>query len=160
MTPRKKRRLWLVGAGFACVAGATALILTFLGDQLVFFLSPSQMLAAPPGPQQAIRVGGLVETGSVYKDADGVTLHFKVTDLKASVPVTFRGLPPTLFREGQGVVAEGRRQPDGTVLATNVLAKHDETYMPREVVEALKASGRWQEGAAMPDARPITGGTP
>lgn len=154
MTPRKRRRLWLLGAGFACVAGATALILTSLGDQLVFFLSPSQMVATPPRPDQAIRVGGLVETGSVRTEADGVTLHFKVTDLKASVPVIFRGLPPTLFREGQGVVAEGHRRADGTVLATGVLAKHDETYMPREVVEALKASGRWQEGAAMGEARP------
>jgi cytochrome c-type biogenesis protein CcmE len=159
MTPRKRRRLILGLAGLACVAAAAALVLSSLGDQLVFFLSPTEIVAKAPPPTQRIRIGGLVEQGSVSRSEDGGTVTFRVTDLTTSVPVTYRGMLPALFREGQGVVAEGTRQPDGSVKADQVLAKHDETYMPKEVVEALKASGRWKEGDPMPDtAHPGTAG--
>ncbi len=150
MTPRKRRRLIIGLAGLACLAAAAGLVLTSLGDQLVFFLSPTEIVAKAPPPSQRIRVGGLVEQGSVLRAGDGATVTFRVTDLTTSVPVTYRGLLPALFREGQGVVAEGTRLADGTIKADTILAKHDETYMPKEVVEALKASGRWQEGDPLP----------
>lgn len=150
MTPRKRRRLTIAIAGLACLGAAAGLVLYSLGDQLVFFLSPTDVVAKAPPPSQRIRIGGLVEQGSVKRSEDGKTIEFHVTDLTTSVPVTYRGILPALFREGQGVVAEGNRQPDGSVLAAEVLAKHDETYMPKEVVEALKASGRWKEGDPLP----------
>lgn len=150
MTPRKRRRLIIGLAGLACLGAAAALVLTSLGDQLVFFLSPTEIVTKAPPPSQRIRVGGLVEQGSVSRSADGTTVTFKITDLTTSLSVTYHGILPALFREGQGVVAEGNRQQDGSLLAAEVLAKHDETYMPKEVVEALKASGRWKEGDPVP----------
>jgi cytochrome c-type biogenesis protein CcmE len=99
----------------------------------------------PPG--RTLRIGGLVETGSVARDADGATVHFRVTDTAKTVAVVYKGILPDLFREGQGVVAEGTMSQDGVFVAAEVLAKHDEKYMPKEVVDALKKSGRWQEGA-------------
>lgn len=150
MTPRKRRRLMIGLAGLACLGAAAGLVLSSLGDQLVFFLSPTEIVAKAPPPTQRIRIGGLVEQGSVKRSEDGTEVAFRITDLATSVPVTYRGILPALFREGQGVVAEGNRQPDGSVKAAEVLAKHDETYMPKEVVEALKASGRWQEGDPLP----------
>ena len=150
MTPRKRRRLMIGIAGLACLGAAAALVLSSLGDQLVFFLSPTEIVAKAPPPNQRIRIGGLVEQGSVTRSEDGTTVAFNITDLNTSVHVTYRGILPALFREGQGVVAEGHRQPDGSVQAAEVLAKHDETYMPKEVVDALKASGRWKEGDPLP----------
>ena len=147
MTPKRKR-LWLL-VGSLCVLGAaTALVLSALSDNLVFFYSPTQMAEKHPGPDRRLRIGGLVEQGSVKKD--GQEVRFIVTDLKKTVPVVYRGILPDLFREGQGVIAEGTLGADGVFTAREVLAKHDEKYMPPEVAKALKESGRWQEGSGKP----------
>ncbi|MBS0523488.1 MAG: cytochrome c maturation protein CcmE [Proteobacteria bacterium] len=144
MTPKRKR-LWLL-VGSLCVLGAAvALVLSALSDNLVFFYSPTQVAEKHPGPDRRLRIGGLVEQGSVKKD--GQEVRFVVTDLKETVPVVYRGLLPDLFREGQGVIAEGTLGADGVFTAREVLAKHDEKYMPPEVAKALKESGRWQEGS-------------
>jgi cytochrome c-type biogenesis protein CcmE len=144
----KRRRLYFVVTGMALLAIAAGLVLYAMNDTLVFFYSPSELLAKQVPPGRALRIGGLVETGSVARDADGTTVHFRVTDTAKTVPVVFKGILPDLFREGQGVVAEGTMSPDGVFVASDVLAKHDEKYTPKEVVDALKKSGRWQEGAA------------
>jgi cytochrome c-type biogenesis protein CcmE len=120
-------------------------VLSALSDNLVFFYSPTQVAEKHPGPDRRLRIGGLVEQGSVKKD--GQEVRFIVTDLKQTVPVVYRGLLPDLFREGQGVIAEGTLGADGVFTAREVLAKHDEKYMPPEVAKALKESGRWQEGS-------------
>ncbi|HLG47193.1 MAG TPA: cytochrome c maturation protein CcmE [Reyranella sp.] len=144
----KRKRLWLL-VGSLCVLGvATALVLWSLSDNLVFFYSPTQVAEKHPGPERRLRIGGLVEQGSVKKD--GQEVRFIVTDLKKTVPVVYRGLLPDLFREGQGVIAEGTLGKDGVFTAREVLAKHDEKYMPPEVAKALKESGRWQEGSGKP----------
>jgi cytochrome c-type biogenesis protein CcmE len=134
--------------GLVMLGTAAALVLTAFEDNLVFFFSPTDLKAKSVAPEQRIRVGGLVEEGSIEKSADGLVVNFRVTDLQNVVPVTFKGVLPDLFREGQGVVAEGRFV-HGTFNASEVLAKHDETYMPKEVADALKKSGKWK-GAAKP----------
>ena len=139
---RKKRRLYFVLAGMSVLAVAAALVLTSFEDSLVFFRSPTDLVEKPVEPGRNFRLGGLVEEGSVEKN--GVLISFKVTDLSEAVPVKFEGLLPDLFREGQGVVAEGAFNEDGIFVATNVLAKHDENYMPPEVADALKKSGQWK----------------
>jgi cytochrome c-type biogenesis protein CcmE len=141
----KRKRLWLLVASLSVVGAAVALVLTSLNDSIVFFYSPTQLVAKKPTPQQRLRIGGLVEEGSVKKSGDEV--RFRVTDLKVSTPVVYRGILPDLFREGQGVVAEGSLGSDGVFSAREVLAKHDEKYMPPEVAKALKESGRWNEGS-------------
>ncbi len=141
---RKRRRLIVVLAGMALLSGAVGLVLIALDENLSYFYQPSELNAAPRG--RAIRLGGLVEEGSLERQADGVTVTFRITDLAESVPVTYRGLLPDLFREGQSVITEGTLGPDGTFVAREVLAKHDETYMPREVVDALKKAGQWRGG--------------
>ena len=145
---RKHRRLMLVLAGMAMLSAAVTLVLYAFSETATFFHSPSEVQAKAPPAERAFRLGGLVEEGSVKKLADGLTTEFRVTDLAASIPVTYRGILPDLFREGQGVVTEGRLGPNGIFVADEVLAKHDETYMPREVADALKESGQWrgQEG--------------
>ena len=143
---RKRRRMLALGLGLAALGAAAALALSALNETLVFFYSPSEIEAKSLAPGQTIRVGGLVEEGSVAITGDG-SVRFRVTDLKTALPVTYRGVLPDLFREGQGVVAQGTLGPDGAFAASEVLAKHDETYMPPEVAEALKKSGRWREGA-------------
>jgi len=140
MTARKKRRLIILALVMLGLGTATALVLTAFRDNLVFFYSPSDLKDHPPG-SRSVRVGGLVEAGSVHRRPDGVTVGFTVTDLKTSVTVTYTGLLPDLFREGQGVVAEGRLRPDGVFEAREVLAKHDEKYMPPTVADALKRAG-------------------
>ncbi|MAZ03165.1 MAG: cytochrome c maturation protein CcmE [Sneathiella sp.] len=139
---RKKRRLYFVLAGMIVLSIAAALVLMSFQDSLVFFRSPSDLVEKPISPGRNFRLGGLVEEGSI--DSQGVTHRFRVTDLNETVPVTFDGLLPDLFREGQGVVAEGSLTEEGLFVATNVLAKHDENYMPPEVAEALKKSGQWK----------------
>jgi cytochrome c-type biogenesis protein CcmE len=141
---RKRRRMLFVVLGLALLGSATALVLNAFQDSLVFFYSPTDLMAKPQPPGRAVRLGGLVEKGSVAKDADGLTIHFKVTDLKTSLLVAYKGVLPDLFREGQGVVVEGSLQPDGSFRASEVLAKHDEKYMPPEVAKALKANGEWR----------------
>jgi cytochrome c-type biogenesis protein CcmE len=144
---RKRRRLYAVSAGLVMLAVATALVLAALGDSVVFFYSPSDVKVKQVKAEQRIRLGGLVAEGSVKKASDGLTTRFVVTDLNETVPVAFKGVLPDLFREGQGVVAEGAFRPDGLFVATEVLAKHDENYMPPEVAEALKRSGQWKPAA-------------
>tara|TARA_B100000614_G_scaffold172693_1_gene153871 strand:+ start:806 stop:1210 length:405 start_codon:yes stop_codon:yes gene_type:complete len=132
----------------AVLGSAAALALTAFEDNLVFFYSPSDVQAREMPADKRMRIGGLVEEESVVKRGDGLTTDFRVTDLAASLPVSYKGILPDLFREGQGVVVEGSLDTDGTFIASNVLAKHDENYMPPEVAEALKKSGRWEEGKA------------
>jgi cytochrome c-type biogenesis protein CcmE len=145
---RKHKRLVFVLGGMAALGIAAGLVVSAFDDNLVFFFSPTELQAKEVRPDQRIRIGGLVEEGSLAKQADGVTVGFRVTDLTTVLPVTYKGILPDLFREGQGVVAEGTLGPDGVFVASEVLAKHDENYMPREVAEALKKSGQWQgEGA-------------
>jgi cytochrome c-type biogenesis protein CcmE len=143
---RKQQRLGLLALGMAALAGATALVLVAFNDNLVFFYSPSELKAKGVAPDRRVRIGGLVEMQSLVHGPDGRQVLFRVTDGATDLAVVYEGLLPDLFREGQGVVAEGKLRPDGTFAATTVLAKHDENYMPREVVDALKKSGHWQEG--------------
>jgi len=140
MTPRKRRALAIAG-GLGLLALATALVLNALQSNLVFFFSPSQVVAKEAPRTGSFRVGGLVEPGSVRRDADGLTLRFIVTDTAHTVPVTYQGLLPDLFREGKGVVAAGKLDADGVFRATEILAKHDENYMPPEAADALKRAG-------------------
>jgi cytochrome c-type biogenesis protein CcmE len=121
-------------------------VLTAFEDSLVFFYSPTDIATRQLPADRRVRIGGLVEAGSIARGADGLSVRFVVTDLANTIPVSYRGVLPDLFREGQGVVAEGRLA-NGVFQADEVLAKHDEKYMPPEVVDALKKAGRWQEGA-------------
>jgi cytochrome c-type biogenesis protein CcmE len=142
---RKRRRMAIVLACAPCLGLAVALSLSALGNDLEFFVSPSTLLQkAAPG--RTLRLGGLVEAGSVTRveEAGQPVAHFRITDGHAAVAVAYRGILPDLFREGQGVVTLGTVRPDGTFGASEVLAKHDETYMPKEVAEALKRSGEWR----------------
>jgi len=142
---RKKRRLYMLGLALLGLGTATALALTAFEDNLVFFYSPSDIAAQHVG-ERNFRLGGLVEENSVKRLPDGLTIEFRVTDTAQAVPVTYSGIVPDLFREGQGVVAEGRMRPDGVFVAREVLAKHDEKYMPRELEKQLKESGEWRGG--------------
>ncbi|HEY5081767.1 MAG TPA: cytochrome c maturation protein CcmE [Bauldia sp.] len=143
---RRQRRLALIGTAGAVLVVAAGLVLYALSDRIVFFNSPSDVVANQVVPGSRIRLGGLVVTGSLVKSGDG-QVRFAITDGKASIPVSYQGILPDLFREGQGVVAEGVLGEGNSFAADTVLAKHDERYMPPEVVKALKASGRWQETA-------------
>ena len=145
MTP-KRRRLTMVGLGLLMVAAATTLALNAFEDTLVFFYSPTDLIDAKTNPKKQIRVGGLVEEKSLLKSGDGLSVSFTITDLDNRLPVTFKGALPDLFREGQGVVAEGYLV-DGLFQAKHVLAKHDENYMPKEVADSLKKSGKWKGGS-------------
>jgi cytochrome c-type biogenesis protein CcmE len=143
---RKQKRLALI-AGLALVlALATTLVLVALRDQIVFFYSPSDVISREVAEGQPIRLGGLVKEESWLRNGQENT--FIVTDGAADIPASYTGILPDLFREGQGVVAEGSLGPDGSFTATNVLAKHDENYIPKEVVDALKASGEWRPETA------------
>ncbi len=144
---RKQLRLYLLLAAGMVFGLGVALALRALNSDIVFFLSPSDIAGESPEMGQMVRVGGLVEAGSLTKpDASG-TIAFKITDLAQGVVVFYRGVPPDLFREGQGVVVQGAFDANGDFQASEVLAKHDENYMPPEVAKALKAAGRWQESA-------------
>jgi cytochrome c-type biogenesis protein CcmE len=142
---RKQRRLVLIGASLSVLALAVGLVLSALRQSIVFFNSPSDIVERHVSAGERIRVGGLVKPGSI-KRSDALHINFEVTDGKADIPVAYQGLVPDLFREGQGVVVEGKMS-GGLFTADTVLAKHDERYMPREVADALKKSGRWQEGS-------------
>jgi cytochrome c-type biogenesis protein CcmE len=147
---RKQRRLVLISSGLAAIGLAVGLVMFALRDNIVFFYGPSELAqkAAPNGAR--LRLGGLVKPGSLRREG-GQTVRFAVTDMKQDVEVTYTGLLPDLFREGQGVVAEGALGPDHLFRADSVLAKHDERYMPREVADALKKQGVWREdGVASP----------
>ena len=145
---RKQRRLALIGTALAVLGLAAALVLNALKDSIVFFNSPTEVVEKPTKPGTRIRLGGLVKPGTVVHAPDSLTVHFDVTDGNKDVPVAYSGALPDLFREGQGVVAEGTLESDGQFKADVILAKHDERYMPKEVVDALKKQGRWQESGA------------
>lgn len=140
MKPRTRRALWIV-AGLAGLGVAATLVLNAFQSNLVFFFTPSQVAANEVPRDRAFRIGGLVEEGSVARGKDGLTVKFNVTDTAKTIPVVFVGILPDLFREGKGVVAQGRIGPDGTFKAAEVLAKHDENYMPPEAAEALAKAG-------------------
>jgi cytochrome c-type biogenesis protein CcmE len=141
---RKQRRLSLIGAALGVLALAVALVLVALKDSIVFFNSPTDVVEKQIKPGMRIRIGGLVKEGSVQR-GDSLAVRFDVTDGKSTVVVAYQGLLPDLFREGQGVVAEGALDAAGTFRADSVLAKHDETYMPKEVADALKKQGHWKD---------------
>ena len=147
---RKKRRLLVVGGFLLTFSAAAALVLMAFEENIVFFYSPTELSRKLEQnlipPNRRLRIGGLVEGVAVGREGDGLTITFRVTDTVKVVPIRFRGLLPDLFREGQGIVAEGSMALDGTFVATEVLAKHDENYMPKEVAEALKQAGQWQGG--------------
>lgn len=144
---RKQRRLILIGGSVGVLAIAVGLVLNALSGSIVFFNSPTDVAEKNLSPGTRIRIGGLVKPGSVQR-GENLRIRFDVTDGNHDVVVRYQGIVPDLFREGQGVVAEGKIEPGGTVDADTVLAKHDERYMPKEVVDALKKSGRWQEESA------------
>lgn len=142
---RKRRRLYVLMLCLIGLGTATALTLVAFQDHLVFFYTPTDIATKPVPRDRNLRIGGLVEVGSVERASDRPEIRFRVTDLEKAVPVVFTGVVPDLFREGQGVVANGRLGADGVFRASELLARHDENYMPTEVAEALKRSGRWQE---------------
>ena len=139
---RKQRRMSIIGVGFVLLASAVTLISFALEDTIVFFYGPTEVVEKKISPGVRFRLGGLVEEGSV-KRGESKTIKFSVTDLNTSMPVIFVGILPDLFREGQGVVTEGRLNQQGVFVADSVLAKHDENYMPAEVADALKKQGKW-----------------
>ncbi len=139
MKPRHKK-LAFIGAGVAGIAVIVALVMNAFRSNLVFFFTPSQVIARQAPVDRAFRIGGLVEKGSLKRENDGLTVHFVVTDTKHDMNVTYKGILPDLFKEGKGVVAQGRLNADGQFVADEVLAKHDENYMPPEVANELKAA--------------------
>ena len=145
---RKAKRLYSIGAMLVVVGGAAALVLTALSTSVAYFQSPTDLVKNDPGPAQRIRLGGLVADGTVKRDGSA-HVTFSVTDTEGTVPVTYTGILPDLFREGQGVIAEGTLGPDKVFVADTVLAKHDENYMPKEVVDDLKARGLWEDGKGL-----------
>lgn len=145
---RKQRRLTLIAAAGTVLAVSAGLVLNAASSRITLFKTPTEIAQGSAGQgDQRLRIGGLVKDGSVLR-GEGATVRFAVTDTVNDVPVTYVGLLPDLFREGQGVVAEGRLGPDGVFTADNVLAKHDENYMPKEVVDSLKAQGVWEGDGA------------
>ena len=142
---RKQRRLVLIGASLGVLALAAGLVLSALKDSIVFFNSPTDVVEKKVSPGSRIRLGGLVKPGTLQR-GDHLAVRFEVTDGKEAIAVNYQGILPDLFREGQGVIAEGAIQPNGAFKADAVLAKHDEKYMPKEVADALKKSGHWKEG--------------
>jgi cytochrome c-type biogenesis protein CcmE len=141
---RRQRRLTLIGGALVVLALSVGLVLFALEDSIVFFNSPTDLLEKHIKPGQRMRIGGLVKEGSVSR-GDNLAVRFDVTDGTSTITVAYQGLLPDLFRDGQGVVAEGVLDDHGTFRANSVLAKHDETYMPKEVAEALKKQGHWKE---------------
>ena|SRR5436305_11117591 len=141
---RKQRRLVLIGSALAVLAIAVALVLNAMRDSIVFFSSPSEVAEKHVAAGKRFRLGGMVLPGSVTR-GDNLQVGFVVTDGNARIPVNYRGALPDLFREGQGVVTEGKLDAGGTFVADTVLAKHDETYMPKDVADALKKQGHWKD---------------
>lgn len=143
---KKQRRIQVIVLAFVALSVATALVGYAMRDGINFFRSPTQVMEEPPAPGEVFRIGGLVEEGSLQR-GQSETITFRVTDTNATVPVTFTGILPDLFAEGQGMVGTGQMQGD-TFVASEILAKHDETYMPSEVIDSLKAQGVYQEPAS------------
>ena len=153
---RKRRRLVLIGASIGVLAVAVALMLNAFRGSIAFFNSPSDIAEKHLGPGTRIRLGGLVKDGTVVRSGD-LRVRFEVTDGKSEVPVSYQGVLPDLFREGQGVVAEGALDGAGVFNADTILAKHDETYMPKEVADALKKSGHWKDDYPQRAEGPVAG---
>lgn len=157
MRLRKQQRMVLVVVALLLLGGATALVMAALSDSVAFFATPSDIAQGKVERDKNFRIGGLVVDGSVDRDDEGV-VSFALTDQANEVVVQYAGILPDLFREGQGIVAQGRIGDDGTFLASEVLAKHDENYMPAEVAESLKQAGMWNNGeghgdGVMPEAQ-------
>ena len=141
---RKQRRLVLIGSSLGVLALAAVLVLSALKDSIVFFNSPTDVVENKVQPGSRIRLGGLVKPGTLQR-GDQLAVRFEVTDGNRAIAVSYQGILPDLFREGQGVIAEGTLEPGGGFKADSVLAKHDEKYMPKEVADALKKQGHWKE---------------
>lgn len=139
---KKTRRIQIIALAFVALAGSTALIGYAMRDGINFFRAPAQVVSEPPPPGEVFRLGGLVEAGSLVR-GQGETVTFSVTDTKETIPVSFTGVLPDLFSEGQGMIGTGQMVA-GTFVATEILAKHDETYMPKEVIDALKEQGVYE----------------
>jgi cytochrome c-type biogenesis protein CcmE len=144
MKPRHKR-MTMIALGVLLLGAAAGLVLNAFQSTLVFFFSPSQIAADEAPKGKAFRIGGMVETGSVVRGNDGLTVNFRVTDTVKTVPVIYTGILPDLFKEGKGVVAQGRLGADGTFVATEVLAKHDENYMPPDAAHAIEQAQKAQK---------------
>ena len=160
MRLRKQQRLALVIVSLALLGGATALVLLALSDSIAFFVTPSDIATARVAVDKRFRLGGLVVPGSVERTGEDGTVSFELTDQAHEVRVRYQGLLPDLFREGQGIVAQGRLAPDGVFVADEVLAKHDEKYMPPEVAEALKRAGLWRPAEAVAGDQAAAKGAP
>jgi cytochrome c-type biogenesis protein CcmE len=154
MRLRKRRRLILVVVALVLLGGASGLVLFALSDSVAFFVTPSDIATGKVDADRRFRLGGLVVDGSVERGADDGLVQFRLTDQVHEVPVRYRGILPDLFREGQGIVAQGVLGADGVFTASEVLAKHDENYMPPEVADALKQAGVWQHGGAAENGEP------
>ena len=141
---RKQRRLVLIGSGLAVLGVAAVLVLSALRDSIVFFNSPTDVIEKKVEAGARIRLGGLVKPGTLAR-GEALNVRFEVTDGKSAIPVAYKGILPDLFREGQGVIAEGTLDPGGLFTAQTILAKHDENYMPKEVADALKKQGHWKD---------------
>ena len=148
MKPRHKR-IAIIAAGLGALGVAAALVLNAFQSNLVFFFSPSQVEANEAPRGKAFRIGGMVETGSVKRQDDGLTVRFRVTDTAKTVAVVYTGILPDLFKEGKGVVAQGRLGPDGVFVATEVLAKHDENYMPPDAAHAIEQAQKAQKSVVI-----------
>jgi cytochrome c-type biogenesis protein CcmE len=154
MTPRARRLIWIV-VGIAVLATAITLVAQAFRSNLVFFYTPTEIAANKAPRDRVFRLGGLVTEGSVKRQPDGLTVAFSVTDTAKTIPVTYTGILPDLFKEGKGVVAQGRVSADGVFRASEVLAKHDENYMPPEAAEALKRAGHPIEGKVFAGQKPV-----
>ena len=155
MTPKRKQRLILVSVMLCGVAAAAAFGVNAFRDNIMLFHSPSDVVAGAVNPGKAFRVGGMVVDGSVERNQDSLEVHFELTDYDKTIPVTFSGILPDLFREGQGIVAMGAMDNAGTFEASEVLAKHDENYMPPEVADALERAGKMPGTAANFDSKTV-----
>jgi len=147
---RRQRRLTIIGGSLAVLAVAAALVLNAMRDSIVFFSTPSMVAEKHIQPGRRFRLGGLVQPGSLMR-GENLSVTFQVSDSSASLPVSYKGILPDLFREGQGVVAEGAIDASGVFRADTVLAKHDENYMPKDVADALKKQGHWKDEYAKPN---------
>lgn len=159
MTPRQKRLSFIV-AGVALVALAVGLVLYALKNNVSLYFTPTQVYNKEAPQGRSFRIGGLVEVGSLQRQTDGLTIHFNITDTTKTMPVIYKGILPDLFKEGKGVVAQGKLEADNVFHADEVLAKHDENYMPPEAVDAIKKAeaakaGAVQPGAGVPAAKPV-----
>ena len=153
---RKQRRLTMIGGALAILAVAAGLVLNAMRDSIVFFSTPSMAAEKQIPVGKRFRLGGLVQPGSLQR-GDNLVVNFAIADGSTNLPVTFKGILPDLFREGQGVVAEGALDASGTFRADPVLAKHDETYMPKEVADALKKQGHWKDDYGAKENKPTQG---